>query len=167
MFSTLQSVKEYTGVDLAAFYGSANKRTETVIDRALDYDEEVTLEKLQNYDPAFEALAAVKRAQSIIEIFIGKDETEIRSASDLLILDKMTAYQAVYMAKDSDNIFEKIATTSQGQQDFVINFDTNMYSPFIAPFAFMASKNLSWKKAKSIKTGKIFQFPKITKWRNV
>jgi len=167
MFSTLLSVKEYTGVDLAAFYGAPNKRVETLIDRSLDYDQSITAENIADYDPGFEALASIKRAQSIIEIFIGKDETEIRSASDLLILDKMTAYQTVYMVKDSDNIFEKVATTSQGQQDFVISFNTNMYSPFIAPLAYIASKNLSWKKAKSIKTGKIFQFPKITKWRNV
>jgi hypothetical protein len=42
-----------------------------------------------------------------------------------------------------------------------------MHSPFIAPLAVLAIKGLTWKKAKSVATGKIFQFPKITKWRNV
>jgi len=129
MFSTINSVKEYTGYD-------------------------VTLD-------------LVKRAQGIVEIFIGKDEIEIENPADLLLLDKMVAYQTAYMIENEDIVFKQAALTSQGQTDALVNFDTRMLSPFIAPLAVMASAGLSFNRSRSYQTGKIFQFPKITKWRNV
>jgi hypothetical protein len=79
----------------------------------------------------------------------------------------MTAYQAVYMLENEDTVFQQSAFTSQGQTDFVVNFNSNMYSPWIAPLAVIAAKALSFKKTRSFRTGKMFQFPKITKWRNI
>jgi hypothetical protein len=71
------------------------------------------------------------------------------------------------MLENEEIVFKQAALTSQGQTDALINFNRDMHSPFIAPLAVLAIKGLTWKKAKSVATGKIFQFPKITKWRNV
>jgi hypothetical protein len=79
----------------------------------------------------------------------------------------MVAYQTAYMIENEDMVFKQAALTSQGQTDALVNFDTRMLSPFIAPLAVMASAGLSFNRSRSYQTGKIFQFPKITKWRNV
>jgi hypothetical protein len=102
-------------------------------------------------------LDVIKRAQAIVEIFVGKDEIDIENPSDLLVLDKMTAYQAAYMMDNEDVVYSQIASISVGSGDTAQNFDTNMSSPWIAPLAVMAAKALSFKKPRSIRTGKIFQ----------
>jgi hypothetical protein len=127
MFSTINSVKEYTGYD-------------------------VTLD-------------LVKRAQGIIEIFVGKDEIEIENPSDLLLLDKMTAYQTAYMLENEDLVFKQAALVSQGQTDAIVNFDRAMMAPFMAPLAVLAANGLSFNKSRSYKTGRIFQWNTIPKWR--
>lgn len=126
-----------------------------------------TVNSVREYTGYEVNLDVIKRAQGIIEIFIGKDEIEIENPADLLLLDKMVSYQAAYMIENEDIIFKQAALTSQGQTDSLVNFDTRMLSPFIAPLAVMAAAGLSFNRSKSYKTGKIFQFPKITKWRNV
>ena len=135
MFSTINSVKEYTGYDVT--------------------------------------LPLIKRAQGVIEIYVGKDEIDVDNPSDLLLLDKITSYQTAYMLENEDIVFKQAALTSQGQTDALINFDVRMLSPFIAPLAVMASKSLSWNNSKSIKTGKIFGWPahldengNRSRWRN-
>jgi hypothetical protein len=42
-----------------------------------------------------------------------------------------------------------------------------MSAPFIAPLAVMAARGLSFKKPRSIKTGKIFQWPTYIDWRRI
>ena len=113
--------------------------------------------------------ALIARAQSIIEIFVGRDEIDIQDVSDLVILNKMTAYQTAYMLENEDMVFKQVALTSQGQTDALINYDRSMLAPFIAPLAVMAANGLSFNKSRSYKTGRIFQFgPKDRKslWRN-
>jgi hypothetical protein len=127
MFSTINSVKEYTGYD-------------------------VTLD-------------LVKRAQGIVEIFIGKDEIEIENPADLLLLDKMTSYQAVYMLENEDLIYKQAALMSQGQTDAIVSFDRAMMAPFMAPLAVIAAGGLSFNKSRSYKTGRVFQWNTIPKWR--
>jgi hypothetical protein len=126
-----------------------------------------TVNSVREYTGYESTLELIKRAQAIIEIFIGKDEIEIENPADLLLLDKMVAYQTAYMIENEDIVFKQAALTSQGQTDALVNFDTRMLSPFIAPLAVMASSGLSFNRSRSYKTGKIFQFQKITKWRNV
>ncbi len=135
MFSTINSVKEYTGYD-------------------------VTLD-------------LIKRAQGIIEIFIGKDEIDIDSPSDLLLLDKMTAYQTAYMLENEDLVFKQIASPSLNLNGSIQSFDTKMMAPFMAPLAVIASNGLSFHKTRSYKTGKIFSWPAFldengnrSRWRN-
>jgi hypothetical protein len=127
MFSTTNSVKEYTGYD-------------------------VTLD-------------LIKRAQGIVEIFVGKDEIDIESPTDLLILDKMTSYQAAYMLENEDLVFKQIASQSINSGGSSQSFDTKMFAPYIAPLAILAANGLSFKKSRNIKTGKIFQSASSSIWR--
>jgi hypothetical protein len=158
MFTTIKSVQEYTGKDLLSIFNSIDKRTFIGYERSIDPD---------TIDSEQESRFLIKRAQSIIEIFIGKDEIDVQNPSDLLLLDKMTAYQTAYMLDNENTIFNQVAVTSQGQTDFVVNFDTKMASPWIAPLAYIASRGLSFKKGRSIKTGKIFQWPTYVDWRSL
>jgi hypothetical protein len=158
MFTTIKSVQEYTGKDLLSIFNSLDKRTFIAYERSIDPD---------TIDSEQESRFLIKRAQSIIEIFIGKDEIDVQNPSDLLLLDKMTAYQTAYMLDNENTIFNQVAVTSQGQTDFVVNFDTKMASPWIAPLAYIASRGLSFKKGRSIKTGKIFQWPTYVDWRSL
>lgn len=126
-----------------------------------------TVNSVREYTGYEVTLELIKRAQGVIEIYIGKDEVDIDNPSDLLLLDKMVSYQTAYMLENEDLVFKQMASTSSGFNETSIEFDLKMHAPFIAPLAVLASKGLSFKKARSISTGKIFQFPKITKWRNV
>ena len=74
MFSTVNSVKEYTGYDVA--------------------------------------LDLIKRAQAIVEIYIGRDEIDIVDPADLLLLDKITSYQTAYMLENEEIVFKQIALNS-------------------------------------------------------
>lgn len=129
MFSTVNSVKEYTGYDVS--------------------------------------LDLIKRAQAIVEIYVGRDEIDIESPSDLLLLDKITSYQTAYMLENEDIVFKQVALTSQGQTDALINFNSKMDAPFIAPLAVLASKGLTFKRSKSFRTGKIFQLPARLDWKKL
>jgi hypothetical protein len=126
-----------------------------------------TVNSVKEYTDADVTIALIKRAQAVIEIFIGKDEIDIDNPSDLLVLDKMTAYQAAYMLQNEDVVYTQIASNSVGSGDSAQNFNTAMSAPFIAPLAVMAAKGLSFKKARSIKTGKIFQWPTYIDWRRI
>jgi len=116
-----------------------------------------TTNSVKTYTNKDVSLDVIKRAQGIIEIFVGKDEIDVENPSDLLVLDKMTAYQAAYMMDNEDIVYSQIASTSVGSGDTSQNFNTAMSAPWIAPLAFMAAKALSFKKPRSIRTGKIFQ----------
>ena len=129
MFSTVNSVKEYTNIDVS--------------------------------------LELINRAQSIIEIFVGVNEIDVQNPSDFIILDKMTSYQSAYMASNEEIVYTQAAVTTQGQTDAMINFDTRMMSPFIAPLAVFASRGLSWNRSKSFRTGRIFQQPTKIDWKSL
>ena len=110
-------------------------------------------------------LALVKRAQAIVEIYIGKAEIDIENPNDLILLDKITAYQAAYMLGNEDIVYKHIASLSVSTGDSVQNYDTKMNAPWIAPLAVLAAQKLSFKKPRSIKTGKIFQWPTYLDWK--
>lgn len=152
MFSTLASVQEYTGKNLR---GEINNRKEQIAALRLDVDGLAV--DPDAIDVGYEAVALIRRAQSIIEIYIGRDEIDIESPSDLMILDKMTSYQTAYMLDNEESVFSQVAVTSQGQTDFIVNFNGEMMAPWIAPLAVIASKNLTFKRGRSIRTGRIFQ----------
>ena len=126
-----------------------------------------TVNSVREYTGYEVTLDLIKRAQGVIEIYIGKDEIDVESPADLLLLDKMVSYQTAYMLENEDLVFKQIASTSLNLGGSVQNFDTKMIAPYLAPLAVLASKGLSFKKTRSFRTGKMFQFPKITKWRHV
>jgi hypothetical protein len=126
-----------------------------------------TVNSVKEYTNADVTLDLVKRAQAVIEIFVGKDEIDVDNPSDLLVLDKMTAYQAAYMLDNEGIVYTQIAANSVGAGDSIQNFNTSMSAPFIAPLAVMAARGLSFKKPRSIKTGKIFQWPTYIDWRRI
>jgi hypothetical protein len=112
-------------------------------------------------------IALISRAQSVIEVYIGRSEIDIENPNDINILDKMTAYQAAYMMDNENIVYSQIASNSVGSGDSSQNFDTAMASPFIAPLAVFASRGLSFKKGRSIRTGKIFQWNRKVDWRTL
>lgn len=118
-----------------------------------------TINNVKEYTNADVTLDLIKRSQAIIEIFVGKDEIDIENPSDLLVLDKMTAYQSAYMLENEATVYTQIASNSVGSGDSAQNFNVSMSAPFIAPLAVMAAKGLSFKRPRSIRTGKIFQRP--------
>lgn len=111
-------------------------------------------------------LALLLRAQSVIEVYVGRVEAEIDDGNDIQLLGKATAYQAAYMKENESITFEQIALRTTGQGESVVSF-ANEDSPFIAPLAVMACKKLSFKRARSIQTGRIFQTEPFVKWRNI
>lgn len=126
-----------------------------------------TVNSVREYTGYEVTLDLIKRAQAVIEIYIGKDEIDIENPADLLLLDKMVAYQTAYMLENEDLVYKQIATQSLSLSGSTQTFNTNMNAPYIAPLAILAAKGLSFKKSRSFRTGKMFQFPKITKWRNI
>lgn len=109
--------------------------------------------KLTGYDVSLDELY---RAQSILESYIGKVEAEIEAPNDLSILGKATAYQAAYMHDNYDRIFEQMAVTRIAQSDGGVAPDTAMIAPFIAPLAVLATRSLSWKRSRAVRTGSMF-----------
>ena len=53
-----------------------------------------TVNSVREYTGYEVNLELIKRAQGIIEIFVGKDEIDIDSPADLLLMDKIVAYQS-------------------------------------------------------------------------
>ena len=126
-----------------------------------------TVNSVKEYTDKDVTLPLIKRAQALIEIYIGRDEIDIENPSDLLILDKMTAYQAVYMLDNEDVIYKQVAVTSAGAGESAQNFDGAYNAPYMAPLAVIASRALSFNRSRSIKTGKIFQWNRKVDWRTL
>ena len=124
-----------------------------------------TVNSVKEYTGYDVTLPLILRAQAIIEMFVGKDEIDVQHPSDFLLLDKMVSYQTAYMLENEDIVFKQAALTSQGQTDALINFNRDMFSPFIAPLAVMAAAGLSFNKSRSYKTGSIFQKLRSTDWK--
>lgn len=125
-----------------------------------------TVNNVKQYTNLDVPVDLISRAQSIIEIYIGKSEIDIEDTNDLILLDKMTAYQAAYMLDNEDVIYKQIASTSEGSGESSQTFDTKMSAPWMAPLAVLAAKGLSFNKGRSIKTGRIFQIKKESGWRS-
>jgi hypothetical protein len=124
-----------------------------------------TINSVKEYTNSDVTLDLIKRAQGVVEIFIGKDEIDVVNPNDLLLLDKITAYQAAYMLENEEIVFKQIASLSTGSGDSIQNYNPEMFAPFMAPLAVMASAGLSFKRGRSIRTGRIFQLPARIDWK--
>lgn len=69
---------------------------------------------LTGYDVTVEQ---VYMAQTIIETFCGRVEAEVTTPNDRALLAKATAYQAAYVSKNYETIFEQVAVTSIASTD--------------------------------------------------
>lgn len=111
------------------------------------------VKKLTGYENI--TLQDVSIAQGMLEAYTGRMEARIIDADDLEIMAKATAYQTVYLKADTNHIFEQARVDSIQQDSAAINYKPGDYdSPFIAPYALMAMKNLSWKRSHSIGFGR-------------
>ena len=94
----------------------------------------------------------VALAQTMIEMYIGRVEANIDDADDVELCARATAFQAVYMKGDQNDVLQMARMDSITQDSSSIQFTSDQASPFIAQFAVFALRNLSWKKSRSIST---------------
>lgn len=110
-------------------------------------------------------LELIKRAQGLIESYTGIPEQLVENKKDLVILGKMTAYQAAYMLDNEAVVWEQIGTSAAGSGESVITFREDLDAPFMSPLAVIAGRKLSTKKSKSVHTGRVFQYAPVDKWK--
>lgn len=108
--------------------------------------------------------ADIIRAQHIVESYIGRNESEITGADDVALMARAVAFQAVYIKANYETVYEQAALVQFGQMDSQMTLDTNMAAPFIAPLAVLTLRNLSWRRSRSLKTGRMFGPVKRTRW---
>lgn len=109
-------------------------------------------------------LNQVKQAQLVIELVIGRTESEIDGARDKTILARVTTAQTIYMRDNPDITFEQIKVGSLSRGDGATSF-VDDYSPFVAPLAVLGIANLSWRKSRGIKVGRMNQRRAPVDWR--
>lgn len=102
-------------------------------------------------------LEQVRQAQFIIELYVGRTESEVDAPRDKSLLARATAAQCVYMRDNPDIVFNQVRAGMISQGGQMTQFDTKGDAPFIAPLAEIACRMLSWKNSRSIKVGAIRQ----------
>lgn len=111
------------------------------------------VKQITGYDVTIEQIGM---SQEIIESFIGRTEAEVDSPNDRALLGKAVAYQAAYMSKNYETIFEQVALSTVGQQDGAMVLDLGLAAPYIAPLAIFTMRGLSWKKSRSVRLAPMF-----------
>lgn len=107
----------------------------------------------------------VQMAQFIIELFVGRSESEVDSARDRARMSEAVIAQTVYMRNNPQISFEQVAASSIGSGDSAIAFKGGDFtSPWIAPLAVIATDHLSWRKARSVHTGRLNQRSRQIPW---
>lgn len=102
------------------------------------------------------------QAQAIIETFVGRTEARITDPDDLALMANAVAYQAAYMVDNGDTVFEQISFIQLSTGDSSMTFDDD--SPFIAPLAKMAARQLTWKRSRSVSVGPVFNRNLDSEW---
>lgn len=107
----------------------------------------------------------VRMAQFVIEMYVGRSESEVDYARDKGLLKRATIAQCVYMRDNTDITFEQIAASNIARGDGITTFKYGDFTaPWIAPLAVMACKHLSWKGTRNIKTGRTMQRGQRVDW---
>lgn len=104
----------------------------------------------------------IAQAQAVIETHIGRVEADVTAANDLALLRLATTFQTIYMQAHPELVFEQIAAVSITQSGTSTTFDADYSSPFIAPMAHKACRNLSWRGSRSYRTGPLTGLPTLT-----
>lgn len=109
--------------------------------------------------------AEVRQAQFVIEMYIGRTESEVDSARDKSMLSRAVIAQTVYMRDRPEITFEQVQASTISRGDGVVTFKQDDYaSPFIAPMAQWACTHLSWRKSRSVRTGRFRQLVRRPDW---
>lgn len=109
--------------------------------------------ELTNYTVS---LTDIRLAQGIVESFTGQLEADIDSANDRAVMARAVCYQAAYVSKNFEKVFEQMAVRSIGESDSSVVLDVDLASPYLAPLAAFALRHLSRKGTRSVQTGAIF-----------
>lgn len=117
----------------------------------------ITPEEVMEVTPYTDVtLSDVRQAQYVVELYVGRTESEVDSPRDKAMLARATAAQAIYMKDNPDITFNQMKATTISQGGRMTTF-VGDDSPFIAPLAVLACKKLSWKKSRSVRVGSMFQ----------
>lgn len=100
--------------------------------------------------------ATIATAHMMIEAWIGKSEEEVTDGSDRSVLGRATIFQAVYINGKALDILEQVAMEKMSLGSTVSTFNTDMFAPFMSPWAVLACRRLSWNGSHSVHTGPIF-----------
>ena len=112
--------------------------------------------------------ALLQRAQNVIETYIGRTELQIEDNLDKVLLARAVVYQAAYMQDNQDLVYQQVSAQTTGQKDYLLSFKQgDNASPWIAPLAVMACRNLSFKRSRSVTTGKVANNPMKYAWRTI
>lgn len=106
----------------------------------------------------------VKQAQFVIEMYVGRTESEVDGARDRAILARAVAAQTVYMMDNPDITFNQIKATTISQGGRMTVFGNGDDTPFIAPLAVIACKKLSWRQSRSVRVGAMRQQTTRVEW---
>lgn len=112
----------------------------------------------------------VRKAQAVIEAYTGRIEADITNPSDQFALGRATEFQAAYMNKNYETVYEQVGVAQITGGDGTVTYKSgDDTSPWIAPLAVLACKNLSWKRSRSVKTFPTFQDNAVNRdhWRTV
>lgn len=111
------------------------------------------VKSLTNYDVS---LTDIQLAQGIVETFVGKVEADVTDPNDQVVMGRAVCYQAAYVSKNFETVFEQMGVRSMSQTDSSVVLDVDLASPYLSPLAIFALRNLTGKGTRSIRTGAIF-----------
>jgi hypothetical protein len=114
-----------------------------------------TIDDVQNLTGYTVTLDTIRQAQGIIESYVGRAEIEVLDVNDIETMRRAVAYQSAYMKDHYDRVFEQVGVKQIAQSDGMITVDYEKGSPFIAPLAAFALRNLSWRGVRSVHTGPV------------
>ena len=91
-------------------------------------------------------------AHTMIETWVGKDEAEVTNGADKSILAKATMFQAIYLGDNPQTVLLQAGMERLSQNESNVTFDKDLFSPFMSPWAVIATKKLSWLGSRSVAT---------------
>lgn len=117
----------------------------------------ITEREIQTQTGVVVTRQTVNLAQMMIETYVGKVEEDISDGGDKALMAQAVMFQAIYMEEKPLDVLTKAAVLSNTQGENSSKFDTELFSPFMSPWAIKGLSRLSWNKTRSIHTGKVLQ----------
>lgn len=98
-------------------------------------------------------------AQMMLEAWIGKSDADITDGADRATLGRALTFQAIYINTMSLDMLQQAAAKSTTLGESRTVWDTDMFAPYMSPWAIMTCKRLSWMSTRSVHTGPVFDKP--------